>query len=239
MLWFCFPGDQTGVQWCHPALRGWMVAKGQQEMRKIIYLHWGEDKLLFFFFSGQASENFLCNDGRWKGVCSVLESYWSCCCCSQMEREISCTEWEMRPQNVPQHLHSWTPWPVSRGGGKGKPAQLEMPFELIFHFPDHCFPHTLKFKTNWKYFRAVSIHSLICLIAVWQYEISSECVPFSKIIITIATHATSETQLFPTKKKTTQNQKAWTLHTALRAISEVSSPLSNHCVWKRPADVER
>lgn len=128
---------------------------------------------------------------------------------------------------------------IDHWGGKRKPVQLELPFELVFHLPglsDQCFSHVLKFKTNWKYFRIVSIHRLICLIAVWQYEISSECISFSKIIITIATHTTSETQLFPTKA---QKQKAWTLHTALRAISEVSSLFSNHCIWKRPTDVER
>lgn len=70
-------------------------------------------------------------------------------------------ERESRPQNVLQCLH-----PKSPGGGKRKPVQLELPFELVFHFPHQCFSHALRFKTNWKYFRTVSIHSLICLIAV-------------------------------------------------------------------------
>lgn len=135
----------------------------------------------------------------------------------------------------PRYIGLW----LDHWGGKRKPVQLELPFGLGFHFPGlsgQCFLHALKFKPNWKYFRVGSIHSVICLIAVWQYEISPECISFTKIIITIATHTTSETQLFLTKA---QKQKASTLHIALRAISEVSSLSSNHCVWKRPTDVER
>lgn len=181
------PGDQTGGSDANlPSEAGCCRASSR---RKIIDLHGGFFSANLLWGAGQPWEM----EGRMFSFGQLLEP--------SGKRFPVCRLGNWVGTEPPKRLHSQIPHPGSRGGGKKKPVQLELPFELILHFPGQCFSHAPTFKTNWKYFRAVSIHSLICLIAVWQYEISSECIPFSKIIITIATHTTSETQLFPTKPK--------------------------------------
>lgn len=192
MLWFC--GQVCwGPNWgaVMPTCLEWWQRNSRR--RKIIYLLWG-------FFSGQQVKTplrsrVMMGDGRhcvqfWIVTGAAAAAIWK-------QRFPLCRRWGARVGiEAPETSCSVSilnplAWEWRRR--EEEPVQLELPFELVFHFPDQCFSHALKFKTNWKYFRTVSIHSLICLIAVWQYEISSECIPFSKIIITIATHTTSET----------------------------------------------
>lgn len=158
MPWFCSPGVLgTKLGAVMPTCLQRLGAAGPAA---------GGKSLIFMeVFSVQTSSEEQGSRGRWKEGCSVLGSSWS-----HLERDFQSAdwgiEWELSPQNILQCLHSQIPHPGSRGGGKKKPVQLELPFELILHFPGQCFSHAPTFKANWKYFRAVSIHSLICLIAV-------------------------------------------------------------------------